>query len=121
MKLFSLALLSYVATAQEVSVEEPEERGKYNPGSKECGGVAIKDKMNGDDELNFLCKSTKDKSGWSTMCRGTFKTLSASDKYFRIILTDYYFKSNAAAMQRGETDKRHAKCFASSKTMAMAR
>merc|ERR1712062_392413 len=68
MKLFSLALLSYVATAQEVSVEEPEERGKYNPG-KECGGVAIKDKMNGDDELNFLCKSTKDKSGWSTMCR----------------------------------------------------
>merc|ERR1711892_1511890 len=64
MKLFSLALLSFVATAQDVVAGEPDERGKYNPGNTECGGVAIKDKMNGDDELNFLYKSS-----WSTMCR----------------------------------------------------
>ena len=75
MKLFSLALLSYVATAQDVVAGEPDERGKYNPGNTECGGVAIKDKMNGDDELNFLCKSIKNKSSWSTMCRGIFRNL----------------------------------------------
>merc|ERR1711892_318041 len=69
MKLFSLALLSYVATAQDVVSGEPDERGKYNPGNTECGDGAIKDKMNGDDELNFLCKSIKNKSSWSTMCR----------------------------------------------------